>query len=592
MSYLKKIADVDLEVFNHEVEEYHQGWEAADQYAYNVMRGIVIVGKQAKLACARYIHDRTFRKDIEFNTKKANHVIRFAGLLKHIKGPLTGKPVKLLNWMIFVLANIYGWYYTSGPKKGSRRFTRAFTLVARGNAKSFICSIVALYTQRTSPNGSPSCYSVARQKDQAKIVFNDAAKMLRSADIMLRCRFDAKTTEMTCLGNDGTFKPMSQDSQSLDGYRVALGIADELHAHHSAELLNTLISGTTAVTDPLVFAISTAGIQLDGVCIDERNLVREINENLVQMDSYFGIEYALDDKDDWEVEENWVKANPSMGHSVTLEGMRDELARARQSAQNRKNFLTKYCNIFVNTNESPYLDLVETQKNCAREGLDLPSLFVIGKTKEQREVYLGLDLAQKFDLAALSFIFPEENGGVTAIQRHYFPEGQLHKLPTGKQKMYEQWEEDGHLIFTPGNSTDFEYIKKDIRMAAKKFDLQMVGYDPYAGSQMALELEEEKIDMVEVRQGFASMSEPAKLLQSLISDGLFNYQATDKCLEWCMANSAITVDLNENIKVHKPKDKPHAKVDSVIALITGLAIAKLKEPKKTSPYKKRGLIVL
>lgn len=592
MSYLKKIKDVDLEQFNHGVEEYHQGWEACDQYAYNVMRGVQPVGKQAKLAVARYIHDRVFRKDLEFRTRKADHVIRFAGLLKHVKGPLGGQRVELMNWMVFVLANIYGWYYKSGPKKGQRRFTRAFTLVARGNAKSFLCSIVALYTQRTSPNASPSCYSVARQREQAKIVFQDASKMLRSSDITLRRWFEARASDMYCLGNDGTFKPMSQDSQSLDGHRISLGIADELHAHHSAELLNTLISGTTAVIDPLVFSISTAGIQLDGVCVDERNLVREINENLVQMDSYFGIEYALDEGDDWELEEHWVKANPSLGHSVTIDTLRDELVRARQSAQNRKNFLTKFCNIFVNTNESPYLDLVETQQKCSREGLDLMKLAVIGKKAQQRELYLGLDLAQKFDLAALSFIFPEEDGGVTAIQRHYFPEGQLHKLPTAKQQMYEQWEEDGHLIFTPGNSTDFEYIKRDIRMAAKKFDLKMVGYDPYAGSQMALELEDENIDMVEVRQGFASMSEPAKLLQSIISNGKFNYQATDKCLEWCMANSAITVDLNENIKVHKPKDKPHSKVDSVIALITGLAIAKLKEPKKVSPYKKRGMIVL
>jgi phage terminase large subunit-like protein len=594
MSYLNKIKDVDLERFNHHVEEYHQGWKACDQYAYNVIMGIVPTGKQVKNAVARYIYDRTYRTDIEFMPRKADQVIRFAGLMKHVKGAMTGKKVELLNWMIFVLANIYGWYYISGIRKGERRFNRAFTLVARGNAKSFLCSIVAAYTMRTSPNGSPGCYGVARQKEQAKIVFDDASKMIRSSDPMLKRWFDIKASVISDLGNDGSFKPMSQDSQSLDGYRVALGIADELHAHNSPELLNTLISGTTAVVDPLIFAISTAGINMDGVCVDERNLVREINDDIVKMDSYFGIEYALDDNDDWELEGNWHKANPSMGHSVTMHGMRDELSRARQSANNRKNFLTKYCNIFVNTNESPYVDILEIQKNCADDNLHLNNFVVTTNSnkKEQRELFLGLDLAQKFDIAALSFIFPENNGGISVIQRHYFPEGQLHKLTAAKRIMYEQWEEDGHLIFTPGNSTDFEYIKRDIRMAAKKFDLKMVGYDPYAGSQMALELEDEKIDMVEVRQGYSSMSEPAKLLQSFISDGIFNYQASDKCLEWQFANAAITVDLNENIKVHKAKDKPHSKVDSVIALITGLAIAKLKEPKKTSPYKKRGLILL
>ena len=195
MSYLNKIKDIDLSKYDHGVEEYHQGWEACDQYAYNVIMGITPTGNQAKLACARYIHDRETRKDLVFDTRKANHIIRFAGLLKHVKGPLTGKPVKLLNWMIFVLSNIYGWYYISGTKKGRRRFTRAFTLVARSNAKSFICSIVALYTQRTSPNGSPGCYSVARQKEQARVVFDDAYKMLRSSDIMLKRWFEVNTPE-------------------------------------------------------------------------------------------------------------------------------------------------------------------------------------------------------------------------------------------------------------------------------------------------------------------------------------------------------------------------------------------------------------
>ena len=596
MSYLTLLKDLDIETleeFNHGVEEYHSSWKAADQYAYDVYTGKIPVGMQAMNSVARYLYDRIYRKDVvEFRTKEADRIIRFAGLLRHVKGPLSGKPVELLNWMTFVLANIYGFYFISGDRTGRRRFTRAFTLVARGNAKSFLCSIVALYTQCTSPNGSPSCYAVARQREQARIVFDDASKMLRSSDPILRTKFASKTHDMKCLTNDGMFKPMSQDSQSLDGHRVALGIADELHAHHNAELLNTLISGTSATTDPLIFAISTAGIQLEGVCVDERNLVREINEGMVTMDIYFGIEYALDDKDDWEDESNWRKANPSMGHAVQIQSMRDECVRAKQSAQNRKSFLTKHCNIFVNTNESPYVDLIEVQNNCARDDLELSNYVIKGKRSEKRECFIGMDLAQKFDLAAISFIFPEDDGSVSTIQRHYFPEGQLHKLTAAKKMMYLQWEEDGHLILTPSNSTDFGYIKRDIRMAAKKFDLVMVGYDPYAGSQMAIELEDENIDMVEVRQGYASMSEPAKLLQALIADKKFNYQSSDKCLEWCFSNSAITVDMNENIKVHKPKDKPHSKVDSVIALITGLAIAKLKEPKKQSPYKKRGLIVI
>jgi len=582
MSYHNKIKDVDLEVFNHGVAEYHQGWEAADQYAYNVLTGVIKAGQHAKNSCARYIYDRTKRDDLDFRIDDVDDVIDFANMLKHVKGKMVGKPMLLMQWMIFVLANIYGWYYTKGERIGERRFVKAFTLVARGNAKSTLCSIVSLWTLLTSPNGSPSAYSVARNAKQARIVFEDAKKMIRGASFQLKKYFRTSAHKIEQLLYDGLFEPMASDSQSLDGLRVALGICDELHAHRDSELMNTLINGTSATVDPLIFSISTAGIQLDGICVQERNLIRFINEDIEDGDSYFGIEYSIDEQDQWDDPEVWIKANPSLGHAVRLTSLKEELGRAKQSAVNRKDFMTKYCNIFVNMNDNPYIDIFTLQSTCAKE-LNIDKY--VGK-----ECFGGLDLAQKFDLAALSMIFPEDDGGLTAFQRHYFPEGALEKLTSHKYEMYLQWEEDGHLILTPGNSTNFDFIMDDIRWYAKNFDLQMVGYDPYAGAQLALTLQEEKIDMVEVQQSFAKMSEPAKLLQSLVADQKFNYQHTDRCFEWCAANAVITTDMNENIKVHKDKTKPHDKVDSVIALITGMALATLKEPKKKTPYKKRGLI--
>lgn len=585
MHYLKKIKNFDLEQFNHGVEEYHMSWKAVDQYAYDVLTGKIPTGKQIKYATARYIHDRVARKDLEFRTNEVDELCQFTNLLRHVKGPLNGKSIELMNWMVFVLGNIFGWYHNDGDKKGKRRFTKAFTLVARGNAKSFLCSIVALWTQLTSPNGSPACYSVARQRDQARIVFDDASKMLRNADPILRRWFKPKSHDMECVFQDGTFKPMSSDSQSLDGHRVSLGIADELHAHHSGELLNTLLSGTTAVNDPLVFSISTAGKQLEGICVSERNVVRAINEGFENEDSYFGVEYAVDDGDEWDDESVWFKANPSLGHAVSIDDLRGKIVRAKSSAANRVDFQTKHCNLFVNTNDNPYLDVLELQQKCSNDGLKISDY--VGK-----ELFIGLDLAQKTDLTALSFLFPEEDGSLTAFFRHYIPEGALEKVSAGRYEMYQEWEEDGHLVITPGFSTDYTYIEQQIRWAAKHFDLQQVGFDPYAGTQLALGLIKDNIDMVEVRQGYASLSEPAKLFESLVASSQFKYQGTDKVFEWCASNAVCSADLNENIKVHKAKDKPHDKVDSVVALITGLALAKLKEPVKKSPYRKRGLITL
>lgn len=570
-------------------DTYFQGWQSADQYAYDVRTGKIKAGKQAKNAVDRYIVDRFTRDDLDWCTEEVDMFLVFSNSLAHTKGKLMGKPLLLMPWMIFIMANVYCWYYNSGEREGERRFSKAFLMVARGNAKSMLCSLQSMWNMEISPNGEPAAFCVARNEDQAGIVFRDAKSMLKRGDPELRKRYRIMGKEILSLNmNEGFFKALPNDPEAVDGKRVAFGICDELHAHHNSTLSNTLINGAGATVDSLIFFISTAGINLDGPCVNERNLVRDINSGLVRSDSYFGIEYAIDidDGDSWEDEEVWIKANPALGHAVRLNHLRDELVRAKQTATNRRDFLTKYCNIFVNTNDSPYMDLLVLQQRCATEGL------VFGDYIDE-ECYLGLDLAQTFDLAALSLIFPTDDGGITIFQKHYFPAGQYDTLPPQKQEMYTQWEEDGHLTFTDSFSIDFEYIKDDIRWAHKMFDVQTVGYDPYAGTQLALSMEKENIDMQEVRQGFLSMSEPAKLFQKLVAEGLVKYQETDKCFEWCVANSVCSADKNENIKVHKSSDKPHDKVDSVVALITGLALAKVKErTDKPNPYKKRGLITI
>lgn len=585
MSYHNKIKHVDLEQFNHNLNEYDQSWESCDQYAYNVLSGIEETNKQIKNSCARYVYDRTCRDDIEFRTQEITDVISFTNKLRHVKGKISGQPMLLMMWQIFILGNIFGWYYTKGDSTGERRFSKALTIVARGNAKSTLLSVISLYTLLTSPNGSPSTYSAARTAKQASIVFNDAKKMIRSASWEIACLFEVKMYEIICPINDGEFRALASEAQSVDGLRVALAVLDELHSHVSSDMLNTLTTGTSATVDPLIFCITTAGSNLESVSVNERNLLRDINADIEQLDTYFGVEYSIDPDDDWTDELSWKKANPSLGHAVNINVLRSECSRAKQTATNRKDFLTKYCCIWVNIQDSPYIDISEMQINCAKK---LSIQDYIG-----RECYIGLDLAQRFDLAALALLFPEEDGSLTAFLRHYCAYGALKKLTASKYEMYLQWEEDGHLILTDGHSTDFEYIKDDIRWAAKAFDLKMVGYDPYSATQLALQLEKENgIEMVEVRQSFAQLSEPSKLFQTLVANSMFNYQDTDKCFEWNVSNAVCSTDKNENIKVHKATDKPHDKVDSVIAVLTGLNPESLKEPKTKNPYRKRGMIIL
>lgn len=572
-----RLEGLDLEVLNHGVPKGHQGYEAGEQFVYDVLTGKRVAGKHAIQACVRYVLDKQ-RSDLELRTNEVDVCIEFANLLKHVKGELVGQPIQLMDWMIFILLNAYGWYYVGSNK---RRFERIFTLVARGNAKSFLCSIVGAWSLLTSPNGSPRVFSVARSSRQSKIVWEDAANMLRVAEGGISSLLDIRRHEILYPSKNGCFDYRSSDAKNLDGIRVSMAIIDELHAHPTPEILNTCVNGTMSTKNPQVFMISTAGMDLDGVCIQERDLVREINSGISEMDNYFGIEFSIDDEDDWTDEKCWIKANPSLGEAVKLDALRHELTRAKQNASNRTSFQTKNCNRFVSTHDQAYLDIQVVQQN--RKELNIEDY-------QDRECYLGLDLAQFQDLTALTYIFPEPDGSITLFHKHYLPRSVLGKVSDAIRIRYEHFEDKGCLILTPTEVTDFRLIADDIRDAAKDFNLVSVGYDPWNAGQLANELTEEGIEMVEVRQSFLKMNEPAKLLQAMFADNKVNYSKEDICFEWCCSNAVFTSDQNENIKVHRAKEKLNAKVDSVVSTITGLALAKIQEQELT--YESRGFLFL
>jgi len=339
MSFIDKIKNIDINVFNHEVSEYYQGWEACDQYAFDVLNGDVITNTHVKESCARYIYDRT-RKDLEYRVGEIDQGIKFTNLLKHIKGAISGNPMLLMNWQIFIIGNLLGFYFKKGARKGERRFTKGLCLVGRGNSKTTLAACLSILFLLNSPNGSPSVFSAARTRQQAGLSFTDTKKMINGADFSIRSMFEVHSHDISGLINDSLFKPLASEAQSVDGLRSSLNIIDELASHTSGEMMSTLITGTSATKDPLTFSISTAGIQLDGVCVHERNLIRDINADLIKEDSYFGIEFSIDDDDEWDDESKWIKSNPALGHAVNINSLRSELARAKQSQVNKTYFKT------------------------------------------------------------------------------------------------------------------------------------------------------------------------------------------------------------------------------------------------------------
>lgn len=562
--------------------EYFQGYQAMYQYIYDVISGEIITNETTKNCCLRIAHDIINRDDLVLDHTEIDFIITFSNALNHVKGPLAGQPIMLMKWMIFVIGSVMGFYYIKGKRKGQRRFQKAFVMVARGNAKSFICSILVLYGIMVNENGNPYSCSAARTQKQARIVLEDSMDMIRKASPDIQALFKIKANHIECIATNGKMEAISSDAQSTDGKRLSgVGVCDELHAHTDSSVYNVLKTAMGSSVDPLLFSISTAGADVEGICGQVMYHMREVNANISDDDRYFGIEYSIDEHDEYDNPDVWIKANPSLGHSVDKEYLISTLSEAQMNMTQRNDFITKHCNRFVSQNEFAYIDLMKFQE-CAAD--------IVLEDYYGYECFLGLDLAQRTDLCSLSYVFPTEDGGVDIFTRNYLPRGVLNRVKKSVKEKYKNWEEQGTLIFTEGESTDWSVIMDDIRKAWADFDVKSVAYDPANSTQLAIKLEEEEILMVDVKQGFG-LSEPAKLLEALVLDNKVQYDQKDKVLEWCVSNAVKTEGRFQDIIVHKQKEKPDAKIDSIIAVLTAMKLIVI-DIDESSTYEDRDIIQL
>lgn len=582
LNYRKTQPDL-VDMYGNSIQgEYYQGVEAAYQYAYDIMTDNIVSGYHCKNTIKRFLSDLN-RDDLELDHDMVDVVIAFANSLNHVKGPISGQPIMLMRWMIFILLNIFGFYYTKGEAKGERRFQKAFVMVARGNAKSFLCSIIALLMIVLNQNGKPYSCSAARTRQQARIVLDDAMSMLRKADSSIKAMFKLYANHIECPATEGKMESVSSDAQSLDGKRISgAAIVDELHAHTDSEVYNVLKTGMQASKDPLLFSITTAGKDMDSFCYQLMEHLREVNLDISKDDRYFGIEYSIDEDDDYEDDKNWEKANPALGHAVNKQGLKSELAEAKMSPSQRNDFITKHCNRFVQSAENGFIDGLELEK-CADE--------ISLEDYEGQRCYLGLDLAQRTDLCSLSYVFYDEDEEEFAVfTKNYLPRGVLKRVKPSIAEKYLNWEEQGSLTFTEGESTDFEIIMDDIREAWSMFDVKACAFDPANATQLANKMLAENILMVDVRQGYG-LSEPARLFQSIVLDQKLKYSEDDKVFHWCCVNATYTEGKMQAIQVHKNTKKQEAKVDAIIATLTAMKLIVL-DINETSVYETKDILEL
>ncbi|HHN8458019.1 TPA: terminase large subunit domain-containing protein [Morganella morganii] len=298
------------------------------RYAEQVVAGEIVTGELIRLACQRFLDDleRGPERDIFFIEERAQHILDFYQFVPHVKGALAGKPIELMPWHTFILINIFGFviplvdelsgeaqYDDDGDPVLVRRFRTAYNEVARKNAKSTLSSGIGLYMTGADGEGGAEVYSAATTRDQARIVFEDAKNMIKKAKGSLGRLFEFNKLAIYQERSASKFEPLSSDANNLDGLNIHCGIVDELHAHKTRDVWDVLETATGARLQSLLFAITTAGFNREGICYELRDYAIKVLRGVVEDDTFFAAIYTPDEDDDPFDESIWIKANPGLG---------------------------------------------------------------------------------------------------------------------------------------------------------------------------------------------------------------------------------------------------------------------------------------
>lgn len=528
------------------------------QYIKDITSGKQTACKWVKLAVKRHVNDLKSGKSrgLYFDEEKAMRAVDFFSLLKHYKGRYQGQPFHLLPWQAFFIYCVFGWMRSDG----TRRFRYAYLKVSRKNGKTTLASGICLYGLIADGESGAEIYTSATTRDQASICFKDAKEII-NADPNLKSIVQVWTGSITIEANASSLKPVSSEAGNLDGLNPHIALVDEYHAHKTDEVFNVMKSGMGSRSQPLHLTITTAGFNKTSPCFTYEKTCQEILQGIKEDDSQFAIMYDLDEGDDYLDERNWIKANPSLGHTPTLEFLQQEVIQAKNNPTQLVNLLTKNFNQWTDSS-STWIEDSKWMACTMPEHIDEDYLRTL-------KCIAAIDLASTRDLNAFSKIWIDERESKYYTKTTYFlPRESMMQRVKKDGVRYDVWAEQGWIKLTEGNVTDQRFIRDHIISDVENYDIEAIAFDRWNSDQLIIWLTDEftnsDIELVPYGQGFLSMSAPTKAIEKMIYSGELLHDG-NPVTRWMFGNVELSIDPAGNVKPDKKKSSE--KIDGAVATI-------------------------
>lgn len=491
-----------------------------------------------------------------FSTEKAERAVAFIESLRLTKGQWRGMPFKLPPWQREIVEQVFG---TLRPD-GTRQYRKVFIAIPKKNGKTAFAAALGLKLLVADGEEAAEVYSAAASRDQATLVYREMREMARQVpQIRKRCRFFDSVKRIvftTASGAENFYQALSADADYSDGINPSGVIVDELHRHKDRALYDLLNEGGGTRRQPLTIVITTAGVDRTSVCYEEWEYARRVRDGLIEDPAFYPVIYEMPPEADWTDEREWYKCNPALGDFLSVDDIAKSVREAREKPAKENSVRRLRFNQWTQAETRWF----------AREAWDACGGLIDESRLVGCDCYGGLDLSSTSDFTAWQLVFPKDGGEFELLTRIFIPEAAVEERKSMTAQL-EAWARQGFLIITPGDVLDYAFVKAQIQKDAARFRIREIGFDPWNATQLAVQLQEEGLTMVPVRQGFATLSSPSKLLEHLVGNRLLNHGG-NPVLRWMADNVVVETNADGNIKPSKKRSVE--KIDGIVALITAL----------------------
>ena len=549
-----------------EMIKYPLAYNPILEYWEEIEKGNINVGDKIRRTYKKVVKDIKYPGEYFYSPKRGNHILEFAeNFCRHSKGKCGGKRVKLELWEKAHLATVFGFI----DIEGNRKYRESILIVGKKNGKSLLASIVGLYMLTADGEMGPEVYAVATKKDQSKIIWLESKRMVRKSPALSK-RVRSLVAELDTDFNDGVFKPLASDSDTLDGLNIHCVLMDEIHQWKQGKALSDIMAdGVSAREQPLVYITSTAGTIREDIYDQKYDEAEMVINGYDDPEGYkdehlIAFIYEIDNRKEWTDESCWEKANPGLGTIKNKQTLKDKVEKAKKNPLLVKNLLCKEFNIRETSSEA-WLTFEQANNTETFSVEDLKPRYGVG----------GVDLSSTTDLTAAKVLFKiPESEKIYTLSMYWIPEDLVEKRITEDKIPYDIWIEKGYVRTCKGNKISYKDVKAWFVEIQEKYDIyiNMIGYDSWSAAYFVEDMQEYfgKAAMIPIIQGKKTLSQPMKNLGADLENNLivYNNNPVDK---WCLCNTAVDIDRNDNIQPIKTS-KPRRRIDGTAALLDAYVV--------------------